>query len=293
MDDKHAPNATHTGMRVGVSLPVRELQNDLGAIRAFAQAAEALGLSHLRVPDQVIRPGNKHLHESLTLLAWLAGCTSTIELVPSVVVLPVRQTALVAKQAAEIDVLSGGRLRLGIGVGGNAEEYAAMGIDFHTRGARCSEQIQLLRRLWREPTVSFKGRFHTLTETGLNPLPVNRHIDLWIGASSDPGAAVIKRIGELANGWFVLATPDTYPDLRARIDAVARNAGRDPQSLGTEAGVAVVGERRAEWRDRIRHWRQSGLSHLCLRTLSGGLIGGDAHIQRLGEVSAEALEIVA
>jgi len=140
-------------MRVGVSLPVRELAHDLGAIREFAQAAEDLGLKHLRIPDQVIRPGNKHLHEPLTLLAYLAGCTQTIELVPSVIVLPLRQTALLARQVAEIDVLSAGRMRLGIGVGGSAPEYEAMGVDFHTRGARCTEQMQLLQRLWREPST--------------------------------------------------------------------------------------------------------------------------------------------
>jgi len=110
----------------------------------------------------------------------------------------VRQTALVAKQTAEVDVLSGGRLRLGIGVGGNAAEYQAMGVDFHTRGARCSEQMVLLRRLWREQEITYRGKFHTIVESGINPLPVNRHIEMWIGASSVPGDAVVKRIGELA-----------------------------------------------------------------------------------------------
>ncbi len=278
-------------MRVGVSLPVRELENDIGAIREFAQAADELGLAHLRVPDQVIRPGNKHLHEPLTLLAWIAGFTRQIELVPSIVVLPVRQTALVAKQAAEIDVLSGGRLRLGIGVGGNRSEYQSMGIDFHTRGARCSEQMQLLRRLWREPQISYKGRFHTIVDAGINPLPIHRHIALWIGASSQPGQEVVNRIGSLADGWFVLATPDAYPKLRAQIDAIAIAAGRNPEKIGTEAGVAVVGPREAEWQSRVSHWYQTGLTHLCLRTLGGELRGGVQHIKRLHEVAAEALAL--
>ena len=124
-------------MRIGVSLPVRELKDDLAAVRDFAQAAEELGFTHLRVPDQVARRNSGPLHEPLTLLSYVAALTSRIELVPSVIVLPVRQTALVAKQAAEIDVLSGGRLRLGVGVGGNREEYLALGQDFHTRGQRC------------------------------------------------------------------------------------------------------------------------------------------------------------
>ena len=278
-------------MKIGVSLPVRELENDLGAIREFAQAAEEIGLNHLRIPEQVIRPGNKHLHEPLTLLAWLAGCTHKIELVPSVLILPVRQTALVAKQTAEIDVLSGGRLRLGIGVGGSAPEYQAMGVDFHTRGTRCSEQMQLLRRLWREQQITFRGKFHTIIESGINPLPVNRHIDMWIGASSVPGDAVVKRIGELSDGWFVLASPEEYPELRTRIDKAAAAAGRDPHSIGTEAGVAVVGPREAEWKTRVSNWHKTGLTHLCLRTLGGDLQGGNAHIARLRGVADQAFEL--
>ena len=279
-------------MRIGISLPVRELENDLGAIREFAQAAEELGLTHLRVPDQVIRPGNKHLHEPLTLMAWLAGATQTIELVPSVIVLPVRQTALVAKQAAEIDVLSGGRLRLGIGVGGNKAEYEAMGIDFHTRGARCSEQMQLLKRLWTEPEVSFQGRTEVVEQAGINPLPVQRPIPLWIGASSVPGDSVVERIGRFADGWFVLASPEEYPELSARIGQAAEAAGRDPASIGTEAGVAVVGPREAEWQARVTNWHRTGLTHLCLRTLGGNIHGGMAHINRMRDVAAEAQSLV-
>ena len=278
-------------MKIGISLPVRDLESDLGAIRDFAQTAEALGLTHLRVPDQVIRQNSKHLHEPLTLMAWLAGITERIELVPSIVVLPLRQTALLAKQAAEVDVLSNGRLRLGIGVGGNAAEYQAMGMDFRTRGARCSEQMQLLRRLWREPTLSFKGRFDTIIDAGINPLPVQKPIPMWIGGSSTPSTAVIERIGSLADGWFVLATPEDYPELRAQIDAAAVRANRDPARIGTEAGVAVVGPREAQWQSRVKHWYDTGLTHLCLRTLGGDLRGGNAHIARMRGVIDEALAI--
>lgn len=126
-------------MKFGVSLPVRELENDLAAIRDFAQTAEGLGLSHLRVPEQIIRPKSGHLHESMMILSYVAAVTESIELAPSVVILPARQTALFAKQAAELDVLSNGRVRLGIGVGGSKEEYEALGVDFHTRGKRCDE----------------------------------------------------------------------------------------------------------------------------------------------------------
>lgn len=280
-------------MKIGISLPVRDLESDLGAIRDFAQTAEGLGLTHLRVPDQVIRQNNKHLHEPLTLMAWLAGITERIELVPSIVVLPLRQTALLAKQAAEVDVLSNGRLRLGIGVGGNEAEYAAMGMDFHSRGARCSEQMQLLRRLWREPTLTFRGRFDTIIDAGINPLPVQKPIPMWIGGSSTPGDAVVDRIGGLADGWFVLATPEDYPTLRDRIDNAAQRASRDPASIGTEAGVAIVGPRETEWQSRVKQWHAIGLTHLCLRTLGGDLRGGDAHIARMRGVINEVRAITA
>ena len=258
-------------MRIGISLPVREMAGDLLAVRDFAQAAEELGLTHLRVPDQVIRPDSGHLHEPMMLLSYIAAITSRIELVPSVIVLPLRQTALIARQAAELDVLSGGRVRLGIGVGISKPEYEAMGVDFHTRGARCDEQLALIHQLWSQDSVTFAGRFDTVTENGINPRPIQQPVPIWVGARGVPGDAVVRRIGQWASGWFVLASPEEYPDVRARIDAAAETAGRDPKQIGTEAGVAVVGPRQAEWRDRVSNWHDTGLTHLCLRTLGGGL----------------------
>ena len=270
-------------MRIGVSLPVRELENDLGAIRDFAQLAEELGLTHLRVPDQVLRGGNKHLHEPMMLLAYIAAVTEKIELVPSVIVLPSRQTALFAKQAAELDVLSGGRVRLGIGVGGSEDEYRAMGQDFSTRGARCDEQFELLKLLWTQEEVRFQGRWDVVEGAALNPLPVQRPIPLWIGGRAEPSASVIRRIGHLSDGWFVLCSPEEFPKISEQIAAQAQAAGRPAGSIGTEAGVAVVGPREAEWRDRVANWHQIGLTHLCLRTLGGGL-NAQQHLDKLREV---------
>jgi len=262
------------------------MAGDLVAIRDFAQAAEALGLTHLRVPDQVIRPQSGHLHEPMSLLCYIAAITEKIELVPSVIVLPVRQTAMIARQAAELDVLSGGRVRLGIGVGGSAPEYQAMGVDFHTRGARCDEQLDLIHQLWTQDSVTFHGRFDTVVENGINPRPIQQPIPIWVGARGVPGDAVVRRIGKWASGWFVLAAPDEYPGVRARIDAAAGDAGRDPSAIGTEAGVAVVGPREAEWRDRVKNWHDAGLTHLCLRTLGGG-IEVNEHIPRMRAAVAE------
>ena len=276
-------------MRIGVSLPVREMENDLGAIRDYAQLADELGLTHLRVPDQVLRPDSGPLHEPMTLMAYIAGVTERIELVPSVIVLPSRQTALVAKQAAELDVLSGGRLRLGIGVGNSKEEYRALGVDFHSRGARCDEQLELLHLLWTQESVDFEGRFDRVSGAGLNPLPVQRPIPIWIGARPVPSDAVVQRIGKHASGWFVLCNPEQFPEVSGRIAAAAAAAGRGSAEIGAEAGVAVVGPRQAEWKSRIRGWRAAGLSHLCLRTLGGGL-NAQQHLDKIREAVAQLPE---
>ncbi len=273
-------------MRVGVSLPVREMAGDLGAIAEFAVAADELGLTHLRVPDQVIRPQSGHLHDAHSLLCYLAAITQHIELVPSVVVMPLRPTALFARQTAALDVLSGGRFRLGIGVGANAAEYAALGVDFKTRGQRCDEQLELLHRLWSEPEVTFAGQFEQVQANGIDPRPIQQSIPIWVGARSIPSDPVVARIGRWAAGWFVLASPEDYPGVRARIDAAALAVGRDPSAIGTEAGVAVVGPREHEWRDRVSNWCDMGLTHLCLRTLGGGLAVSE-HLPRLQQALRE------
>ena len=269
-------------MKIGVSLPIRELKDDIGALVAFAQAADELGYTHLRVPDQVLRPNSGHLHEPLIALAYIAAATKNIELCPSVIVAPARQTVLLAKQLATLDAMSGGRVRLGIGVGGSAPEYEALGEDFHTRGRRCEEQIDLLRRLWTEETVDFDGRWDSVHGAGLDPLPAQRPIPIWIGAAGVPVPRILRRIGRQADGWFVLCSPEQFDDVKSGIDTAAVEAGRDPADIGTEAGVAVVGSREAEWKDRVVGWRDNGIDRICLRTLGGGL-DADAHIAKLDE----------
>jgi probable F420-dependent oxidoreductase len=266
------------------------MQNDLGAIRAYAELAEALGYSHLRVPDLIIRPDSGHLHEPMMLLAWVAAFTETIGLCPSVIVLPARQTALFAKQVAELDVLSGGRARIGIGVGASKEQFEALGRDFHTRGARCNEQLDLLGTLLTERTVNFEGRWERVQAMGLDPLPIQSRIPLWYGGAPVPGDRVVRRIGRFFDGWFVLCSPEDYPDLKNRIDTAAIAANRSPQDIGTEAGVAAVGARESEWRDRVSNWRDMGLDYVCLRTLGGGLSPAQ-HIRKLEEISRDAFEL--
>ena len=214
-------------MEIGVSVPIVEIGDDFGALRDYIQAAEDLGYAHVRILDHVLGavpekhpevphfPYNheSYIHEPFTLMAYLAAVTKTIGLTTGILILPQRQTALVAKQAAEIDVLSGGRLRLGIGVGWNSVEYEALGVDFASRGSRCDEQIEVLRQLWTENVVDFHGKYHDISHAGINPLPVQRPIPIWVGAgrgnAPTPPDAAIRRIGRLADGYFPMFAPDS------------------------------------------------------------------------------------
>ncbi|MDE2969186.1 MAG: LLM class F420-dependent oxidoreductase, partial [Chloroflexota bacterium] len=186
-------------MKLGVIFPQTEIGNDPGAIREFVQAAEELGYEHILAYDHVLGADPaKHpnwggaytmdsaFHEPFVLFGYLASVTSTIKLTTGIIILPQRQTALVAKQAAEVDVLSNGRLRLGVGLGWNRVEYEALGQDFHNRGRRVEEQIALMRRLWTEESVDFDGKWHTVDGAGINPMPVQRPIPIWMGGGAEP-----------------------------------------------------------------------------------------------------------
>ena len=272
-------------MKIGISLPVRELQNDIEAIKTFAREAEALGFTHLRVPEQVIRTNSGPLHEPLTIMALVAGVTQSIELVPFVI-LPARQTVLVAKQVATLDVISNGRVRLGVGVGKNSEEYKSLKSDFNNRGIRCEEQIELLKELWMNEEVNFEGNWDRVQGLNLNPLPIQRPIPIWVAASSVPIPRIRQRIGRQADGWFVLCTPEEFPEIKSDVLREAEMTGRDPNEIGTEAGVAVVGPRQAEWKHRVAGWRDAGLTYLCLRTLGAGL-NRDQHLEAMSAAARE------
>ena len=268
-------------MRFGISLPVRELGDDIVAIKEFAQAAEELGFTHLRVPDQVIRADSGALHEPHTVMTFVAAVTSKIELVPSVIILPARPTVLVAKQAATLDSLSGGRLRLGIGVGRYPEEYQALGADFHNRGARCEEQMELLRLLWTQETVDFDGKWEKVPGAGINPLPVQRPIPVWIGAFVEPA---IKRAGRVADGWFANPRVPPGPESEEHFEffrGAAREAGRDPDTLGIDATV-LAGDRGSQaWAAEAEQWQAMGATHLTFRTMAAGMTSNDQHIEAI------------
>lgn len=285
-------------MRVGVVFPQTELGGDPGAVRAYANRVEELGYRHILVYDHVVGadpaihdgwngPYDVHttFHEPLVMFGYLAAITESVELVTGVVILPQRQTTLVAKQAAEVDLLSGGRLRLGIGIGWNAVEYEALGEDFSTRGKRSTEQIGLLRRLWTEQSVTFDGAFDKVTGAGLSPMPVQRPIPLWIGAASAPG---YRRAGRLADGWFPMMGPGAkLEEAKSVVDGAAIAAGRDPATIGMEGRVSWTGDVDGAAAE-IAQWAGVGATHLSVNTMGAGLRTVDDHLAALGAV-AEAL----
>ncbi|MDQ3412278.1 MAG: LLM class F420-dependent oxidoreductase, partial [Chloroflexota bacterium] len=284
-------------MRIGVTFPQIEFGNDPIAIRDYAQAIEGLGYTHLLAYDHVLsadwanRPDQRGtydrddpFHEVFVLFGYLAGLTTTLELVTGVLILPQRQTALVAKQAAEIDVLSGGRLRLGVGVGWNKVEYEGLVKAFDDRGARSEEQIALLRALWTEPVISFDGRWERITEAGINPLPVQRPIPIWIGGYVE---ATLRRIGRIGDGWFPWREPDeTMRAAVGRLHGYAIEAGRDPAAIGLEPQLTLAQKQPAGWLPFVDGWRALGATHLCVNTMRNGFTTPDQHLAAITRVAA-------
>ncbi|MDT5302584.1 MAG: hypothetical protein QOG79_5826 [Mycobacterium sp.] len=285
-------------MQVGVVFPQTELGGDVGAVRAYAERVEHLGYRHVLAFDHVVGadpkvhagwngPYDVHttFHEPMVLFGFLAGVTRSLEFVTGVIILPQRQTVLVAKQAAEVDLLSSGRFRLGVGIGWNTVEYEALGEDFTNRGRRSEEQIELMRRLWTEQSVTFDGKFHHVTGAGLAPLPVQRPIPVWIGAGSTRG---YERAGRIADGWFPMVAPGPELDAaRSVVDQAAVDAGRDPKTIGMEAWVKWQGSADGVV-EKVAKWAKVGASHISINTMGAGLKTVDDHLAALTAV-AEAL----
>ena len=279
-------------MQLGVVFPQTEIGNDAAAIRDYAQAAEGAGYEHLLVFDHVLgaerdRPGGFEgpydhetlFHEPFALFGYLAGVTERLELVTGILILPQRQTALVAKQASQVQVLSGGRLRLGVAVGWNAVEFEGLGEDFHDRGIRIEEQIALLRALWAKPVISFEGRYHRITKAGINPLP-GGEIPIWMGGMSDP---VIERTGRLSDGWFPqYRDPAELPAGIERVHEAARAAGRKPEQIGIECRVSVGADGAGAAVELGRRFVEAGATHLSVNTMRGGFTSTAEHIAAVG-----------
>ena len=278
-------------MRIGVTFPQTEIGSDRGAVRAYVEAAEELGYAHVLAYDHVVgadrsqRPDfrgpydlDTMFHEPLVLFGFMAGLTRTLEFVTGILIAPQRQTVLIAKQAAEVDVLSGGRFRLGVGIGWNEVEYQALGQEFRTRAARSEEQITILRQLFSRQSVTFTGRWDTIQGAGINPLPVRGSIPIWIGGAAE---ATLRRVVRLGDGWFPQMPPDKALPLVETLRAFAREAGRDPDTIGIEARVSIAGKDEETWLDEVRTWIGAGASHLAVNTMGAGFAGPDAHIEAI------------
>jgi probable F420-dependent oxidoreductase len=280
-------------MRFGITFSHPDLGTDPGFYASFAQAAEEAGFDHLLAAEHVIgghpdrlRGDKVHTydvvyHEPFVLFGFLGAATRSLELVTAILVLPQRQTVLVAKQAAELDLLTGGRVRLGVGVGRNWMEYEALNEDFTTRGARVEEQVEVLRRLWTEELVTFEGRWHHLDRMGLNPMPVQRPIPIWMGSFvGQVVEKVVRRVARLADGWLPQLPPG--PELAAvlaRLQAYAAEAGRDPAAIGIECGISVRrDDDPGRWVELARAYEDLGATHLRVITAGGGFDTPQAHL---------------
>ena len=280
-------------MKIGIVFPQAEIGNDPAGIKDFAQAAEALGYHHVLLYDHVLgvdpgRPGgwrgpydkDTAFHEVFVTLGFLAAHTTRIELAIGVVILPQRQTALVAKQAAELDLLSRGRLRLGVGTGWNAVEYEALGQDFTQRGPREAEQVGLIRDLWTHDAIDFAGTWDRVPHAGINPRPARR-IPIWFGGSAEP---VLQRMARLGDGWMTNLDPtDDARAALARLRGYCEAEGRDVAAFGIDAQIGQPADGLDTLRAHAAGWRALGATHASVRSMGAGLSGPRPHIKALSQ----------
>ena len=280
-------------MKYGVVFPQTEYGNDPQAIKDYAQTAEGLGYDYLLVYDHVLGAHPERqprltgpytdahpFHEPMVLFGFLAAVTAKLELVTGILILPQRQTALVAKQTAAVDVLSGGRLRLGIGIGWNYVEYDALGKNFRTRGRQVEEQIDVLRKLWTQPLVTYQTDDHNIANAGILPLPVQRPIPIWFGGVAEP---VLKRAARLGDGWMPAGRlPDD--EMRGhveRLNGYLSDAGRDPQGFGIDPWISILDLSQEVWRQRVEAWRGLGATHVAIDTMRAGFKTPQEHMDAI------------
>ncbi len=286
-------------MQFGAVLPHDEIGTDPGALRAWAQGVEALGATHILIYDHVLgadpdRPGGWRgaydkdvaFHEPLTTFAFIAAVTTRVEMMSTVMILPQRQAALVAKQAAEVAILSENRFRLGIGTGWNTIEYEALGVPFNGRGSRQEEQVELMRKLWTEDSLSFSGRYHRVDAASINPRPA-KPIPIWFGGSAP---ALLDRCARLGDGWIPLMGANE--DARRCIETLRTlraAAGRSMEGFGIQAQAQFRGGNPERWRGHATAWAELGATHIALATHNAGETNVEGHLRRL----AQYLDVVA
>jgi probable F420-dependent oxidoreductase len=289
------PSGQTASMDIGVIFPQTEVGHDIGAVRAIGQAVSDLGFSHLAAYDHVLGGDvtvlgdlggpytiDDPFREPLTMFSYLAGFTD-MGFATSILIGPQRQTALLAKQAAEVDLFCGGRFRLGLGVGWNKLEYDALGMPFDERGDLLEEQVTVLRQLWTERSVTVSGRFHHITASGLAPRPVQQPIPIWIGGHAP---AALRRVGRVADGWFPMVRPGGgLDDALGIIRQAATEAGRDLSNFGFEGRVEYGTRDLDKMAEHARRWRAAGATHLSVNTMHANLENTDAHIAALEDLA--------
>jgi probable F420-dependent oxidoreductase len=276
-------------MKFNVSFPQVNAMSDPGAVREFAQMVDQAGFDHLTVSDHVLganpasRPGwtgrytvDDPFREPMVMLGFIAACTTRVRLGTSIMILPQRQTALVAKQMTEIDILSNGRAMLGVGVGWNELEFVGLNEDFHTRGRRIEEQLAVMRALWTERTTTFKGEFHTIDDAGLNTMPIQRPIPIFMGGAAP---RVLKRIARLADGW--LPSSASVADFTAQLDEFKRlvsEAGRDIKKIAIVPRMSLRRGAESTWPEIVDGWAATGATHLGVSTNNTDAGDANEHI---------------
>lgn len=266
-------------MQLGALIPLGDIGGDPAVVRDYALQAEALGYDFIEAADHVLgvnadsRPdwdrsrntSEDLFHDPFVLFGFLAGCTRKLGFSTGVLILPQRQTVLVAKQAACVDVLCGGRFRLGIGVGWNEVEFTGLNENFRNRGRRSEEQVQVMQQLWAEPHVSFRGRYHTIEDAGINPRPASGRVPVWFGGHHEH---TLDRVAKWGDGWLPNAYPpdDTALAVLEQLRSLTRQAGRDPAAVGVEVWTSCGSGSPADWKRDALFWKQAGASHLCLTT---------------------------
>jgi len=280
-------------MQIGAVLPHNEIGTDPGAIKAYAQGLEAQGITHLLIYDHVLganpdRPGGFRgpydkdvaFHEPMTTFSFIAAVTEKLELVTTILILPQRQAVLVAKQAAELAILSGNRFRMGVGTGWNEVEYVGLNVPFERRGARQVEQIEVMRRLWRDDTVDFAGEFHRIDKASILPRPT-QPVPIWFGGGAP---TVLKRCAEIGDGWMPIMGPnDAARDALATMKAHREAAGLRWDSFGVQAQAQYAGGNPERWASHAARWEALGATHLAVATHNAGPTDVDGHLARVGE----------
>ena len=280
-------------MQIGAVFPHNEIGTDPGAIKAYAQGVEAMGITHLLIYDHVLGadpdreggfrgPYDKDVafHEPFTTFAFIAGVTDKIDLITTVMILPQRQTVLAAKQAAEVALLSNNRFKLGIGVGWNELEYVGLNETFNNRGRRQEEQVDVMRKLWSEDSLDYTGEYHRIDKASINPRP-SKTIPIWFGGSAP---ALLDRVARLGDGWIPLMGANDKA--KACIDTIKQTrkaAGLSFANFGIQAQAQYAEGSPERWRKHAEAWREMGCTHLAIATHNAGPTNVDGHLARIGE----------